>query len=290
MTTLRQLEYLTAVVDTDSFTAAAELLHVTQPGLSSQVQALERALGGRLLERLPRGVHLTPLGREVLPHARAALADAGRVRAAARRVLGLDGGELHVAALYSLVLGVLPAVLHTWREAHPQVRVRLHEHRSAGELHAGMAAGRADVGLGPPPPGWEGTVRTLGTEEFVVLLPPGQAPPGGGSVRLRDLADRPWVHFAPDNGLSAVLDAACARESFSPVAAVRLEQTAAAAPLVAAGLGPALLPANVVPGGFGGHVRRPDPPVRREVCAFTRQDPDPLAAAFTELLAATARL
>jgi hypothetical protein len=40
--TLRQLEYLVAVVDHGSFTRAAELLHVTQPGLSQQLRALER--------------------------------------------------------------------------------------------------------------------------------------------------------------------------------------------------------------------------------------------------------
>ncbi|MGW2995209.1 LysR family transcriptional regulator [Streptomyces sp. NPDC001193] len=78
MTTLRQLEYLVTIVDTGSFTRAAELLHVTQPALSHQVRALERDAGGPLLERLPRAVRLTPMGRAMLPHARAALADAER--------------------------------------------------------------------------------------------------------------------------------------------------------------------------------------------------------------------
>ena len=54
MATLRQLEYLVTVVDTGSFTRAAETLHVTQPALSHQIQALERVVGGQLLERLPR--------------------------------------------------------------------------------------------------------------------------------------------------------------------------------------------------------------------------------------------
>src|SRR5947208_3579174 len=64
--TLRQLEYFVAVVDEGSFTRAAEILHVTQPGLSHQFQALERELGGPLLERLPRKVRLTPAGRAML--------------------------------------------------------------------------------------------------------------------------------------------------------------------------------------------------------------------------------
>ncbi|MEU8192516.1 LysR family transcriptional regulator [Microbispora amethystogenes] len=78
------LEYLVAIVDEGSFTRAAELLHVSQPALSHQVGALERDFGGPLLERLPRAVRLTPMGRAVLPHARAALAGAERARCAAR--------------------------------------------------------------------------------------------------------------------------------------------------------------------------------------------------------------
>jgi DNA-binding transcriptional LysR family regulator len=58
MTTLRQLEYLVTVSDLGSFTRAAAQLHVSQPALSHQIAALERAAGGPLLDRLPRSVRL----------------------------------------------------------------------------------------------------------------------------------------------------------------------------------------------------------------------------------------
>src|SRR5690349_21795767 len=147
MTTLRQLEYLATVVDTGSFTRAAELLHVTQPALSHQIRALERSVGGPLLERAP--VRPTPMGRALLPHARAALAEAGRARAAARRAAALDEAELRVATVFSVTLGVLPPALRAWRAAHPGVRVRLAEHRHAAELAAAMTAGEADLAVGP---------------------------------------------------------------------------------------------------------------------------------------------
>src|SRR3979411_180470 len=82
---LRQLEYFVTVVDEGSFTRAAQILHVTHPGLSHQIQALERDLGGPLLERLPRKVRLTPAGRTALPHATASLAHAEPTPTAARR-------------------------------------------------------------------------------------------------------------------------------------------------------------------------------------------------------------
>src|SRR5689334_14000451 len=125
MATLRQFEYLVAVVDTGSFTRAAELLHVSQPALSHQVRVLERDAGGPLLERLPRAVRLTPMGRAMLPHARAALAVAQQARTAARRAAGLERGEIQVAAVYSVTLGVLPPVLRAWHRQRPEIRVRL---------------------------------------------------------------------------------------------------------------------------------------------------------------------
>ncbi|MCO1657182.1 LysR family transcriptional regulator [Pseudonocardia humida] len=293
MFSLRQLEYLVTVVDTGSFTRAAALLHVTQPALSHQVRALEQQAGGRLLERLPRTVRATPMGRALLPHARAALADAERARLAARQAVGLDCGELEVATVYSVALGVLPPALRAWHRAHPDVRIRLIEHRHVDELAEAMAGGRADVAIGSVPEGWEGPVRPLGEEEFVLVLPPEDpaAPAGatGGLLDLAELADRRWVHYAPGHGLAEVLDRACAVAGFAPRPAVRTEQTATAPVLAGAGLGPALTPANTVPAGIDGVLRWPDPPITRQLVAYTRGEPDPLTAAFLDTLAAECR-
>lgn len=281
--TLRQFEYLVTVVDEGSFTRAAELLHVTQPALSHQIRALERAVGARLLDRLPRAVRLTPAGRAWLPHARAALADAERAVTAARRTAGVECGELRVATLFSLTLGVLPPVLRRWRALHPDVRIRLFEHRHADELREAMAEGQADVALGPEPANWVGFQRRLGAEEFVVVLPPDTH--HREPVDLREFADVGWVHYAPGNGLADLVDAACAARGFQPGAAVRTEQTAAAPVLAASGLGPALVPANILPETFDGAVLRPEPPVRRTLVAYAHRAPDPLTAAFVTLLA-----
>ncbi|GHF67086.1 LysR family transcriptional regulator [Streptomyces mashuensis] len=291
MITLRQLEYLVSVVEEGSLTRAAERLYVTQPALSHQLRALERSIGGPLLERLPRSVRLTPMGRALLPHARAALDSVRQGQAAARQAAGAEAGELRIATLHSVSLGVLPPALRVWRRRHPGVRVHLVEHRNSGELAAAMGEGRADIAVGPPPVGWEGPVCVLGVEEFLVVLAaeepgPATAHGDGGPPRigLAGLADREWVHYGPGNGLAVVVDDACAAAGFRPRAAVRTEQTASAPVLAAAGLGPALVPANIVPVAFGGRLFRPDPPVQRVLAAYTRIRPDPLTDAFIDLL------
>ncbi|MEY9855735.1 DNA-binding transcriptional LysR family regulator [Catenulispora sp. GAS73] len=279
--TLRQLEYFVAVVDTGSFTAAAAELHVSQPGLSHQIQALERELGGPLLERLPRDIRLTPAGRTALPHARASLAHAERTASAAKRASGVDAGELHVGTLYSISVGVLPKALHHWRASYPDVQVRLVEFRRTEDLIAAMEAGQADVAVGPTPPNWSGPVEVIGVEEFVIAAPAdsdlGQT---GGAVRLADLAGRQWVHFTPPSGLCDILDAACGAAGFEPLPAIRTEQAPSALSLAQEGLGLTLVPGNVVPPGFAGKLLWPEPPVSRELSVYTRVRPDPITAAF----------
>jgi DNA-binding transcriptional LysR family regulator len=279
--TLRQLEYFVTVVDEGSFTAAAELLHVTQPGLSHQIQALERELGGPLLERLPRSVRLTPAGRTALPHAQASLAHADRASSAARRASGVDAGELHVGTLFSISVGVLPKALRSWRQNYPDVQVRLVEFRRTQDLIAAMEAGQADLAVGPTPPEWNGPVEIIGTEEFVIATAPdADLPVDGRTVRLADLATHEWVHFTPPSGLSDILNAACKAAGFEPHAAVRTEQAPSALTFALEGLGLTLIPGNVIPPEFPGRVLWPDPPVSRELSVYTRVRPDPITAAF----------
>ena len=282
---LRQLEYFVTVVDEGSFTGAAELLGVSQPGLSHQILALESELGGPLLERLPRKVRLTPAGRTALPHARASLAHAQRASSAARRALGVETGELHVGTLYSISTGVLPGALRTWRRSYPELQVHLVEFPHTDELIAAMEAGQADVAVGPTPPGWDGPCRIIGAEEFVIAAGPDAVPyPDGTQVPMVDLAEQEWVHYTARSGLSDILNGACKQAGFTPRLSVRTEQSPSALSLARAGVGLALLPGNIVPPHFDGILLRPDPPVLRPLAVYTRVRPDPITAAFVSAI------
>jgi hypothetical protein len=111
------------------------------------------------------------------------------------------------------------------------------------------------------------------------------APAGGRRGRLAALADREWLLFEREHALSQLVERLCAAEGFTPCAAVRSAQIAGVAALAAAGLGPALVPANIVTSATRGSVRTLDPPRARELCAFTRAAWSPLARAFLDLIA-----
>jgi DNA-binding transcriptional LysR family regulator len=284
--TLRQLAYFVTVVEEGSFTRAAARLFVSQPALSHQIAALERSLGGPLLDRLPGTVRPTPMGVRLLPHARATVTAAEEATAAAQAVGRLEAGELRVAALLSVALGIVPATIHAWRGAYPGVRVELLEFERVDALAEAMTQGLADVAVGPAPPEWRGTIRPIGAERLAIVLAADD--PLLLNLRvplsLSALAERPWVLYAPDTGLGRVVADACAAAGFVPRASARVHHTATALELAAAGVGAALVPSNVIGPQFAGCTAWPDPPIERALVAFTRGEPLAPAAAFIALL------
>ncbi|MEU0192672.1 LysR family transcriptional regulator [Streptomyces afghaniensis] len=285
---LRQMEYFLTVVEEASFTRAAELLHVSQPALSHQIKALERSVGGALLERMPRGVRLTPMGRAFRPHAELAVRSAAQARRAARAAAGAEGGELHVAAVHSVAVGVLPDVFARWRAAHPRVLLHLHEYATSEALEEQIERGTADLAVGPAPADWPGTVVPVGQEDIVLVVPFDDRFAGRTTVTLPELADRPWVRCAMEPVVHGerFLDWACGRAGFTPRTAAFTEHTSTAVRMAAAGVGVCAAPAHLVRDavGDGCVVLTPDPPWKRTLTVFSRLPPTGAAEAFVTLL------
>jgi DNA-binding transcriptional LysR family regulator len=281
----RQLECLVAVVDEGSFTRAARRIGITQPSLSQHIRALEDELDGAVLERLPRGVALTPAGRSLLPEARAAVRAVERGRQGARAALALEAGGLEIATVLSMAVGLLPRYIKRWHEQHPEVGIRLHEFSHRSLLEDAVEQGVADFAIGPLPlRAWQGTLEVVAWEEFVVVVPPDDALAGRSSIRLAELADREWVLYHQDHGLAGIVEEACRRAGFSPRGTVRTSQAEGAARLASAGLGPALVPDNIVLPGIEGARLRLTPRLIRDIAVYARTEWSPTAAAFVEVL------
>src|SRR5437764_14133088 len=141
---LRQLECFVAVAEDGSFTKAARRLQLSQPSLSQQIRRLERELGGELIERLPRGIRLTAAGAAFLPQAEAAVRAAERAAASARAALGLEAGELEVAILLSIAVGILPRASTRWPDRYPDAGPRRPEYTPRNPLEPAAPRRAAD--------------------------------------------------------------------------------------------------------------------------------------------------
>lgn len=141
---LRQLQFLVALADELHFGRAAEACHVTQSTLSNGLKELETTLGVSLAERTKRSVLLTPVGRDIAERARALLADAQDLVAAADCRKGGLRGDLHLGTIPTIGPFLMPKALPHLREAFPDLRLFLREELT-DSLLAGLLSGRLDA-------------------------------------------------------------------------------------------------------------------------------------------------
>lgn len=286
----RQLECFVAVAEEGSFTRAARRVGISQPSLSQHIKALESELRGSVIDRLPRGISLTPAGRTLLPEARLAVRALERGWQTTRSVLTLEAGELEIATVLSMAVGLLPTHIGAWHRRHPNVSVRLHEFRHRNLLEDAVEQGVADFAIGPRPVRrWDGPLEVVGFEELVVVAAEDDGLAARRRIELEELADREWVLYHPDHGLAGVHEEICVTAGFLPRGAVRTSQAEAAVRMAAAGLGIAVVPDNIVLPAVGCTVLKLVPRVFREVAVYARVGWSSTAEAFVEMLRATAQ-
>src|SRR5438309_10944350 len=98
MEDVHQLRVFTAVAENLSFTRAAEVLFMTQSGVSHQIARLESTIGAKLFNRVPRSVSLTRAGEALLHHAQRLFVAMENAIAAARQAADPDSGALRIGA------------------------------------------------------------------------------------------------------------------------------------------------------------------------------------------------
>lgn len=167
------LETFVAVVDHGSFSGAARVLHRSQSRVSTHVAALERALGGLLIDRTHRPIGPTELGTTFLPHARAVLETLQRGVEAVDEHTGTLRGRVVIGCHPSVSAGFLPEVIASVHARHPQVRVELTEHTTP-DLVSGIVSGRFHIAihsLAADPPSEDLQSEAMWTEHYVAVVP-----------------------------------------------------------------------------------------------------------------------
>ncbi|MFN2361787.1 MAG: LysR family transcriptional regulator [Marinobacter sp.] len=119
------LKAFLTIVDQESFSEAAELLHLTQPAISKRLAALESQLGTKLIDRSNRQIRLTDAGARLLPHARRILDEVHNARQALSQREGAVSGQLSVIASHHIGLHHLPAWLRRLNRDYPEVSLEL---------------------------------------------------------------------------------------------------------------------------------------------------------------------
>lgn len=228
-----------AVADQHGFGPAAHSLAITQPALTKRIQVLERELGGTLFTRGRHGATLTEFGATLLPQARELVAAADEFKRRAYRLSHGEAGRLTLGFGLSTI-DLAPRAVAAFRRSYPEVEISLEDLPSSvqvdrirtGELHAGF------IRL---PVGDDLHQRVLRRDHLAIA----STNPVPNDI-VGWLAEQPLVRLAQATGpgLAAQIDRLCAAWHIQPGTLHETHDLQTVLALVAAGTGPALIPAT----------------------------------------------
>ncbi len=186
---LKPMRAFCQAVRLGSVSRAAEALFLSQPAVTLQLQALEREMGTRLLERSGRRLVMTREGEALYELARPLVEGFDGLDVAFReRIRGLDAGALDVAAGNSTILYLLPKIVAAFRIAHPDVRLNLHNVTGASGLEL-LRSDAVDLAVGSVldvPADLDYTA--VAHFEPMLITPPGHPLARKKRLRLEDLS------------------------------------------------------------------------------------------------------
>ena len=208
--TLEQLRIFVAVAERQHVTTAARALNLTQSAVSNAVAALEQRHGIRLFDRVGRGIVLNEAGRVFLGEARGVLARARAAEAALADMAMLRRGRLAIFASQTIASYWLPRRLVAFHSRHPGVELDV----SVGNTREAARAvldGTAELGfvegeVDEPALGQE----VVGSDQLVLLVPPGDARAAQARLCTSDLLSMSWVLRERGSGTRSSLEAALA--------------------------------------------------------------------------------
>lgn len=246
MTTLNLAHLATfrLVIQRGSFSAAADVLGISQPAVSLQIRQLEHFLRSRLLERTGRGVKATAAGLALLTHGE-------RIEQAVEETLrSLDAFSHEVSGTVSLGTGatacihLLPPLLQQLRETYPLLKVRVTTGNTPGVVRA-IEENRLDLGLVTMPVSGRGLeITPILDEEFVCIS--AQEEEEECEPTPDSLHTLPLIAFESGSGTRALIDGWFQASGLQPEPVMQLGSIEAIKRMVRAGLGYSIVPRMAV--------------------------------------------
>jgi LysR family transcriptional regulator, carnitine catabolism transcriptional activator len=287
---VRQLRAFVAVYHAGQVSAAAEQLALTQPAVTVLLRQLEDKLGVKLFDRSTRALRRTEAAVEALGYAERALAELEALGTSMAELAGARRGRVRIAATSTVAQTLLPGVLRSFLDGHPEVKVEI-EDLAPSEFVETLLAGRVDFGVGTLQAAVPGLRERVFLEDVLAAVAPASPGfPAGKPITWKQLAALPLVTVKAGYGVRSRIDAAAesAGVQLRIVHEVSLLTTAVA--LAESGLGVAVVPSSMLGrgGGRAGLVARKltRPAVPRNVAVIHKQERSlsPAAQAFADLL------
>ena len=239
---VRSLRYFVETVRLQSFTQAAEVLHVTQSTISKMVHVLEEEAGGPLLVREGRRFVLTDLGAIVYARGQEMLALSDRLRREIDDIRTKRQGTLTIG-IPPMINVLFTPVLKEFRRRYPDIVLNLCE-GTAGTISREVAAGTLEIGITilPAEPGLAFETVEIARYPICAMARAGTFLPDRTTIRLEQLKELPLVLLRSDFALTIRLLKKFAAAGIEPRIAAQSAQWDWVVSMASCGLGVALLP------------------------------------------------
>jgi DNA-binding transcriptional LysR family regulator len=242
------LQLFCDLVETESFTIAAERNFISQSAVSQRLRALERELGEVLLERgKGRGrIVLTEAGRILYEGAKPLLNEFSELEARLRGLSDAIAGTVRVATVYSVGLHALPGRLKPFLARHPQVNVHL-EYSQTDKVYRDVQSGAVDVGI-VACPGERASIEVLpfDEQEIALICAPEHPLAHTSDLTLTQLDHLPFIAFADDIPTRRLIDARLHASGVHVRVVMSFDNIETIKNLVEIGSGVALVPVDTV--------------------------------------------
>jgi DNA-binding transcriptional LysR family regulator len=246
MQNLERLRVFQAVAQAESFTEAAELLHLTQPGISKHIKAMEEELGVSLFDREARRVSLTQAGEILYNAAKEVIGAVATAEQRIQELAGLRRGRLRVGASFPIGLYLLPRVVAGYRKAHPAIEVKLSISTTAN-IQAQVLDNKVDFGLvSADVQHPKLTSIVIGTDELVAIVPADHPWSNRRTLSVQDLAGETFIVAARGAGARAVVEGRLREKGIVLTDVIDFGNAEGVKHAVEAGLGVSIQPRGIV--------------------------------------------
>lgn len=201
-----KLKVFCTVAETRSFSKTSEIIHLTQPAVSLQIQALEEKYETKLFDRSSSSVALTLAGETLYKYAKEILALYASAEKAIGKQTGILKGTLTIGAGSNIGNYILPSVITEFRNSHPKMKIYLHVNNTKRIIEL-LNSGNIDIGL------VEGdisrqkiTVKKLLSDELVLIVPPGHSWANRQGVSISELVKEPFILREAGSGTRQIIE------------------------------------------------------------------------------------
>jgi DNA-binding transcriptional LysR family regulator len=203
---IESLKIFCDLVESESFTKAAQINGVTQSAVSQQISSLERLFKALLIERSKKHFRMTQEGEVLYQSAKEIIQIYDGLHSRLQEIKDVISGTIRVATIYSIGLHDLPPYLKKFLKSYPSVNVHV-EYRRANQVYDDVIGNVVDVGLvAYPTRDSKLEIAPLRKDQLVLICHPHHQFAKQKNIKLKSLSGQKFIGFEPDIPTRKALD------------------------------------------------------------------------------------